>query len=144
MRKSMKREFKNVVGIATVATACVPLPATAADLVLLQGLTSEIQGGDPVQLQEEKPGACRYLGAFRNEAYTASSFMEKTLSAGGVKLRDLSIEVTAKSCDGVVSPVKMIIPLSQTHTYLDTDGKQRPGYAPGDVVAKLSPAQGKR
>lgn len=126
---------------AAVAFVLLSTAAFAADLVLLTGLTPSSKDGDPVQLRETGPNGCSYVGTFRDTSHTVSSFAERILVAGGDRLTDWSIELRQKRCDRIVSPIKAVLGLSKTHTYVDADGQIRSGYAAGDRVATTTPIQ---
>ncbi|WP_199028852.1 hypothetical protein [Ralstonia sp. ASV6] len=129
------------VAFAACALTLISSAATAAELVLLTGIAPTTADGSVVQLRKTGPDGCTYLGAFHDTTRTASSWIEKVLSGGDQRLSDWSIELTRMQCDRMLSPIQAIVPLSKTHTYLDVDGKIRPGYAPGDSVGNMTPLQ---
>ncbi|WP_454875104.1 hypothetical protein [Paraburkholderia xenovorans] len=136
-KKHMPLRF--IVGVA--AFTLLSITASATEVILLTGITPYSKDGDPVQLRETGPRGCSYVGTFHDTSRTAASWAEKILVEGGDRLTDWSIELTQKRCDGTLSLMKAIVPLRKTHTYADTNGQIRTGYAPGDSVAKMKPIQ---
>ncbi|MGF6996902.1 hypothetical protein [Paraburkholderia sp. GAS32] len=137
----LKHKLTMKLGTAAATLLLFSVPASAADLILLNGITSANKDGDPVQLRETGHDGCSYIGTFHDTSHTASSWIEKVLVSGGERLTDWSIELTRKRCDRTVSPFKGVVGLSKAHTYFDDDGKKRPGYAAGDRVGVTTPIQ---
>jgi hypothetical protein len=51
-----------------------------------------------------------------------------------MKLTNWSVAIEKKRCGDIISPANILVPLSQTHTYVDAGGLVRSGYAAGDTV----------
>lgn len=128
-------------GAIAVALALLSTTAGAADLIVTTGITQYSKDGDMVELRDTGPDGCIYRGVFHDTAHTASGFAEKLIVQRGVRLTDWSIELTQKQCGRILSPTKALIGLSQTHSYMDANGRIQPGYAPGDSVATVKPVQ---
>lgn len=144
---SLENHGENIVKRTIFAAVLVFISASActmaADqkLILLTRITPDFRDGDMVQVRETGPNGCTYVGSFHDTTRTVSSWAEKILLSGGIRLTDWSIELARKQCGNVLSQVSAIIPLSKTHTYMDSDGQIRPGYAPRDSVASTKPMQ---
>jgi hypothetical protein len=128
-----------IVGVA--AFTLLSTTASANEVILLTGITPNSKDGDSVRLQETGPGGCAYVGTFHDTSRTAASWAEKILVEGGGRLTDWSIELTKKLCGRTLTQMKAIVPLRESHTYADTNGQIRTGYAPGDSVVKMKPIQ---
>lgn len=134
-----QRKFYMQFCAAVVACAVFSTTASAADLILLTGISPSTKDGDQVQLRESGVGGCSYVGTFHDTSHSASSFAEKILVAGGERLTDWSIELTQKRCDRISASIRAVLPLSTEHRYVDADGHSWLGYAAGDRVATTTP-----
>jgi len=135
------RRLAALLALSAMASAATPAPA--APLILLAPIDSYAQVGGPVALQEKAWNGCRFVGVLKSAPSSPTAFLDKIadrlIRAQGGRTASLSIELISKSCQNVISPVKMEIVLNPSHFHIDEDGGARSGYGPGEIVAVQSP-----